>query len=108
MSLWSEYIREREGHEVIEEGWGFIEYSVAAPVCMIHSIYIREDRRNEGLASQLADRVAEIGRDQGCNLLWSQVWAKALNASSSLRAILAYGFSVREAQGDCIILTKNI
>jgi GNAT superfamily N-acetyltransferase len=107
MSLWSDYILEREGNAVIEEGWGFIEFRISPPVCMIHSLYVRPVDRKSGRGSELADRVAEIARREGCTL-WSQVVSSMLNATESLKAVLAYGFKVTEAQNGCIILTKDI
>lgn len=108
MSLWSDYIREREGNAVIEEGWGFIEYRLAPPVCLIHSLYISPGERKRGRGSELADLVAEIARREGCTLLWSQVVTATLNATDSLKAILAYGFRVQDAQNGVIVLTKDI
>ena len=108
MSLWSDYILEREGNAVIEEGWGFIEFRISPPVCQIHSLYVRPVDRLSGRGSELADRVVEIARREGCTLLWAQVVTTTLNATESLKAILGYGFTVQEAQNGVIVLTKDI
>lgn len=108
MSLLASYIAEREGNLLLEEEWGFIEYRISAPICAIHSIFVRKQDRGQGRARFLADRVTHFALDAGCNVLWSQVDLRALNGNDSLKASLAYGFIAHKADGDVIILTKDI
>lgn len=108
MSLWADYISEREGNSVIEEDFGFIEFRLSPPVCLIHSLYVRPGDRRSGVGAALADRVAELAKEAGCTLLWSQVVTTTLNATESLKAVLAYGFKVQDAQNGVIVLTKDI
>lgn len=107
-SLYAQYIKEREGSSVIEEPWGFIEYRLAPPVMRIESLYILPEYRKTNKGSELANRVTLLAWDAGATHLWAQVWVGALNATDSLKAILAYGFQITAAQNDCIILTKDI
>lgn len=108
MNLYEDYIKEREGALIIKEEWGFIEYRITPPALRIEAIYIRPEDRKSGKGSELADRVTQIAKEQNCTLLWAQVWASALNATESLKAILAYGFIVQRAENGVIILTKDI
>ena len=108
MSLWADYIKEREGNDVIEEPFGFIEYSIALPFLRIESIFIAKEQRDNGRGSDLANRVTQIAREASATHLWASVWIGALNATESLKAILAYGFQVTALQNDCIILTRDI
>ena len=107
-SLYARYSSEREGHEFIEEPWGFIEYTISGEICLIHSIYIIPEERLSGKGSELANRVTQIALDKGCKFLWSQVWVSMLNSTDSLLAILGYGFKLAEAANGRIILTKQI
>lgn len=107
-SLWVNYVKEREGSSVIEEPWGFIEYKLVHPFMRIETLYVVESQRQNGFGSELADRVADLAREAECTHLWAKVWVGALNATESLKAILAYGFTVNCLDGDCIILTKQI
>jgi L-amino acid N-acyltransferase YncA len=108
MSLWADYLKEREGNSIIEEPWGFIEYRLALPFMKIESIYVKPEERKAGRASLLADQVTSLAKEQGATHLWSQVWVGALNATASLKAILAYGFTVQGAENGHIILTKEL
>ena len=108
MSLWADYIAEREGSLVIEEEWGFIEFSLSPPVCLIKSLYITPDQRRGKKGSELADRVTQLALDAGCETLWAQVCVAAFNATDSLKAILGYGFTVQRTENGIIILTKDI
>ena len=108
MSLWSECIRERQGHEVIEEPWGFIEYHMAPPYCVIDDLYVIPEERLKGLGRDLADRVTQIARDAGATHLWSNIYGNSLNKNETLKANLAYGFLWQGIDGGRIILTKDI
>lgn len=108
MSLWAEYVKEREGHEVIEEPWGFLRYHIAPPLLCIDDLYIQPEYRRGERGSELADRVTRIARESKCTHLWAQVWPHTLNATDSLKAVLAYGFQVTGAQNGAIILLKEI
>jgi GNAT superfamily N-acetyltransferase len=108
MKLYAQYVKEREGNEIIAESWGFLEYHIALPFLAIDSIFVAPEMRNRGYARMLADRAEDIAREAGASYLWSQVLVKALNATDSLKAILAYGFKVQGAENGCIILTKEL
>lgn len=108
MSLWSQCIKEREGRDVIEESWGFIEYLIRPPNVEIHDLYVQPEFRGQGKGQELANRVATLGREQGCTALWSNVYVDSLNASETLRLNLTYGLKVRSADGGRIILAKEL
>ncbi len=107
-SLYAKYVREREGNLVLEEPWGFIEFRLALPFMRIESIYVEPHLRKQNKATELADRIADIGRDGGATHLWTQVVLATQCATESLKAVLAYGFEVQIAQNGVIILTKEI
>lgn len=108
MSMWADCIREREGHEVIEEPWGFIEYHLLPPACEIDDLYVTPTERKKGLGQNLVGRVEKIAKDAGCTDLWAGIYTDSKNANDNLRLHLIYGFQVRAAKDDRIILSKPI
>lgn len=108
MSLFSDYMKERLGHDTIEESFGFIVYHLYETSCEILEIFVEKERRDEGLASGLADRVSDLARAKGCNTLFCSVIPGAGSSTLALLSILHYGFQVQSAENGRIILTKDI
>lgn len=109
MSHFADYMNERFGHETIEFDSGFVSYSMKTPFCCIEDFYIHPERRRAGEIMKYMNAVLHIAKGNSeITHLWSQVWANAQNATQSLRAALAYGFQVQNAEGGRIILTKEI
>lgn len=108
MSLWADYHKETEGHEVIENEYGFVRYSISAPNCFIHDLYVSPAHRRHNHGSFLAKKVTKLALEAGCTRLWSQVGLGSFTANEALKANLAYGFIVREAQNGFIIMSKEI
>src|ERR1041385_5104646 len=105
-SLYAKYVREREGSSVYEEPDGFIEYRLEGQFMRIESIYVEPHLRKQGKARELCDRIADLAREWGATHLWAQVVLASKCANESLKAVLAYGFTVQIAQNGVIILTK--
>lgn len=108
MNHWAAYIKEREGHEVIEDDYGFIEYKLAPPFAAIEGCYIMPERRKSGLGRELMERVVRLAREEHCTLLVCEVNLEYLNATDSLKACLGVGFKLQSAQNNRIIMMKDI
>lgn len=108
MSPWAAYHKERQGWETIERGRSFISYSIVMPVCRIEECYVAPEERGQRISFGIADEVASVAKSSGCTHLWAQVGLNTLNANESLRAALAYGFRVAEADKNRIIMIKEI
>lgn len=108
MSHWAAYHKETEGHDTIENEDGFIRYSFNLPLCVIHDLYVRPEKRRERTAWKLADEVSVIAKKQRATHLWSKVWTGSLTAHAALKSNLAYGFRVHGAQDGYIIMMKEL
>lgn len=107
-SLYANYARERLRNEFVVEPWGFIQYAINLPLCWINEIYVEPEFRRSKKASELADRVAQIALNAGCDTLAAQVWTEALNASDSAQTILRYGFKITSATNGVILFEKKL
>lgn len=108
MSLWSKCIKEREGHDVIEETWGFIEYHFAHPFCVIDDVYVEPEFRKQGKAKELGYRVEKFAKENGCTHLWSNIYDSSFNKDETLKVNLAYGFKWAASENGRIILMKEL
>lgn len=108
MSLYSEYLRERENVETLESDRGFATYYFTNDGCYIKDIYVHPDHRKTGEASKLADEITKIAQEKGCNKLYGSVCPSAKGSTASLKVLLAYGFSLDSSINNFIMMVKEI
>lgn len=109
MSLYSFYLKEREGYEVVEAMGGFASYKILSPdEIYIRDIYVVPSERRKGIASELADLVSDIGKNSHCKYLIGSVCPGAFGATESLKALLAYGFQLYQSKENMIWLRKEL
>lgn len=108
-SLYAKYIREREGKEIIETDDGFATYQIFDNgECYLQDIYIVPEKRNSGLATEIANKVSEIAKERGCNLLIGSVCVDDKCATRNMKVLLAYDMQVYKTAGTMIFLRKQI
>lgn len=109
MSFVVDYYRERQGLDVYEmEGKGFAVYSIGGDECYISEIYVAPEYRQEGVASEMADRIGEIAKEEGCKYLTGTVNPSANKSHESLLVLLGYGFKLLAAKENLIIFKKEL
>jgi GNAT superfamily N-acetyltransferase len=108
MKLYADYIKEREGKELLELEQGFATYKIRPPECYIVDIYVKPEYRKTGVAATMADFICAIAKDRGCTTLLGSVNTAAHGATSSMRVLLAYGMVLRAAKESMIYLSKEI
>lgn len=110
MSLYANYIKEREDKEIIENDCGFITYKIFRDQkeCMICDLYVLPEYRKNKIASEMANTVSNIAKNNDCNCLTAQVDTLALNCTDSLKVILAYGFKILSCNSRTITLVKEL
>jgi len=107
-SLYARYIEEREGKFIYENKKGYVVYSFNGEECYIEEIYILLPYRKTGVASTMADHVAELAKSKGCTFLTGTIDPGANNSTVSMKVLISYGFKLHSVKGDLIILTKPL
>lgn len=107
-SLYGQYIKEREGKDIIENENGFASFIIRGEECYIENIYVHPDFRKSKVASELANQVVEKAKECGCKFLTGSVRPSAMGSTDSLKVLLAYGFKLLSASQDAIIFVKEI
>ena len=108
MSFYANYIKEREGFEMVETDRGFATYRILGEEVYIRDIYVHSDFRQTGEASRIADMIAEIAKLQGCKHMAGTVCPSAKGSTESLKVLLGYGFKLFKSQDDFIIFKKEL
>lgn len=108
VSLYAQYISEREGKHILEHAQGFATYMFMEKGCYIEDIFVLKEYRETGVAAHLADQIADIAKEKGYNKLFGSVVPSANNSTASLKVLLAYGFKLESSSNNFILLAKEI
>ena len=109
MKLWQDYVKEREGaYSIVRPEQGFLSYLMGEGECYIKELYVAPEYRRSGVAASMADEAVEHAKKEGCVVLTGSVDPRAKEAATSMRVLLAYGFSLWENRGNLTILRKDI
>ena len=108
MSLFGDYIYEREGKNIIEDQESFATYKIHGTECYIEDVYVQKEARKNVKAHKIVDRIAEIAKAKGVQFLTTTVSTIVGNPTASVRAILGYGFRVHSAKENLIVFIKEV
>lgn len=109
MSLYGQYIKEREDYEILEDSEGFCTYKILDNgECYIRDIYVIPELRRSNKAESMANKVAEIAIREGCKLLVGSVCTISKDPTTSLKVLLAYGMKFHSIQDNMIYLIKEL
>jgi GNAT superfamily N-acetyltransferase len=110
MSLYAEYLRERTRDEIFETPEGFATYRYVndGKSVYIIDLYTTPEVRKLGVASAIADCIAEKAKAKGCLEMLGTVVPSTRNSTISMKVLLAYGMELQSADRDLIIFRKEI
>lgn len=100
------YCKEKANRECYETDYGFVTYShISDFVIWIHDIFILKDFRQSGYGSKMVDDIVEL---TGCKEIQSTVLTDSNGVEDAIKAHLAYGFRVHNAQNGKIYFIKEV
>lgn len=108
MSLFAEYVKEREGKDIVESDKGFATYFYLGDGCYIQDIYVKPEYRKSGEASNFANIISEVAKSKGYKKLYGTVCPQAKGSTESLKVLLAYGFQLDSCTHNLIALVKEL
>ena len=109
MEMYRAYLAEREEKELLEWDHSFAVYQINADKsCYLMEVWVHPDFRLQGIARKMADKITEIAKERGCNLLMSSTDIKGKGAEESLMAQFAYGMKLHATSGRLIVTSKEI
>lgn len=107
-STYFDYLREREGVELLELEHGFVLYKVFPEGVYLQDIYIEPKYRLGGYGRKALQAVEGITRELGLSTVIGSVDCDTNGATNSLKAVLATGFELSHCNGNTIYLTKRL
>lgn len=112
--MYSKYLKESQNKEMLETPYGFLTYGfncvpgVSFPHCYIEDLYVVPSVRKTHVATEMADKVADIARERGCKLLFGSVNAKSSDPNRSLLVLQAYGMRLCSIATDTLYMIKDL
>jgi GNAT superfamily N-acetyltransferase len=104
-----EYITEREGLSYINCKEGLAIYKkINKDTVYLQDIFVNPEYRKQGVATMIADKVADIAKENGCTYMLGSVCADANGATASLKVLLAYGFELKSVSGNMVYFIKGL
>jgi len=108
-SMYAEYVMERTDDFIKETDKGWVTWRyVNDKTVYIIDIYVKPEFRQMGYAKTLADEVAEIAKQNGYKEMIGTVMCTAKNSERSIKVLLAYGMTLKNANSDIIVLHKEL
>lgn len=100
MSLYVDYLKEREGIETIESEDGFLTYTMTEEYLYIVDVYTRPSARNEGVLRGLERQAEKIAKEHGLRFLMGSVALNVNGVAASLKVLHNRGYSFQSFDDD--------
>lgn len=107
MSLYGEYLKERENKDIIESDTGFATYYFVDNAVYLENIFVTKEARRNGETFVLAGKIIEIAKAKGCTKMYGTVCPTAPQASMSLTQLLNHGFVLDSAANNIVVVRKE-
>lgn len=108
MSLYAEYVKEREGFETVEAVQGFATYKIFDKECYIRDLYVIPQYRKTQLASSIANIIAAIAKTKGCTILTGSVAKLDPNKEQNIEVLKRYGMKQFNENEEIYMFSKEI
>lgn len=108
MTKFANYLKEREGVDLIETDQGFAIYNISRDECYIRDIYVFPEFRKQGVASSIADLVCVKARLAGCKILTGSVCPTTKGSTTSLDVLRGYGMKLHACSNNLIMFSKEL
>lgn len=108
MSMYLDYVSEREGFDGVENEHGFATFIIQGKECYLRDMYVRPESRHSGHGQHLLMQVEEAAQEKGCEVLSTSVKPSANGSTRSVKVILEAGFQVAASFQDAIFFKKEL
>ncbi len=108
MTLFAQYVENRNAGHVLEWAQGFIWYEIQGTECYAKEVYVAPEARNTGLVRDMEAELIGIAREAGCTTVSGSVIPSNPTSTESLKFMLAMGYRLRSASANFISFVKEL
>ena len=106
--MYVEYLKEREGAEVLELPEGFAVIKQLPDCLYLQDIYVKPEFRKTGIGRSMLEVVEQSAKNLGYSKVLGSCSPLASGSTGSLKAMLACGFELSSCEKDLIFLVKKV
>lgn len=106
--MWQEFIYETRGVDSVSNENGFATFIIKGEECYVEDVYVIPTARRKRVASELLYKIIDSSKRAGCIYLTTTVNLAFNDPTSSMKAILSFGFKVTHAAGGIICFKMEI
>lgn len=107
--MYWDYVREREGVEVVETENGFaLIKMVNQDMLYLVDIYVKPDFRRSGEGRRILQEVEGIAKELGATRIQGSVAPQANGSTESALAVIATGFKISHSDNELIYFIKEL
>lgn len=108
-SMYKKYIEEQLPNRfVLENEFGFLTYNKQDKILQLEEIYIEEEHRRKGYASDFYNKAEIIGKELGCTELKGSIVIGTNGSEASMICLLKNKFKLHYTNGIMIYLKREI
>lgn len=107
-SLYANYIKEREGAEIVECAEGFITYKVVDKQCLLLDLFVKKESRKSGIFKLLFSKLEALAKKSLCEEIAARVFLVDPNHKTTILAAFSVGAEITDAHSGCIYLIKKL
>ena len=108
MNLYAEYIEEREDAKLYHDEDGFFTYKLLNDAFFVKDLYVRKEKRREGIGNKYAKKIEELAKKHDCLVIFCTVCVEANNWEVSKEYIESNDYSYVNKVDTMIYFKKEI
>lgn len=108
MKFYADFIKEREGLDLLEFPEGFITYQITNDELYVANLYIAPEFRGTPALFRFDKEITKIAVENKCKLISSNIHLNDHGFNRTLRAALKLLFTVVSAHNNSVIVVKKI
>lgn len=108
MSLYAEYLLEREGYSCLEDDDFFVTFKKLDDALYIRDMYISPNSRRKKKGTELGNMLEQLAKEEGCKALITSVDTGTQGWQASKKGIEKFGFKEIYTEESCIYYNKEI
>lgn len=98
-----------QGYEVFQSSHGWATFEIIETTCYLQNVFVEEKSRRNGKASWMAERIEDIARQRGCDMITTTInTCGKIDVTRSLKTVLNYGFEYAGASDGYLLFKKEI
>ncbi len=108
MKYYAQFIKDREGLDLLEFPEGFLTFKIDGDECFVANLFIHPDFRGTQALFRFYEKLEKIALEKNAKFISANIHINDHGFNRSLKAALKLGFSLVQAQNNSVIVFKKL